>query len=171
MAIDPLQFIRAERAQRTGGEPLAPDLREATEPPPAIPQAARVAQIHAMPRGPGDPGYYDRIPPPEKLESSAAAAPAPEPAAPVKSEAQAALPAPALTRLGIYVGRGEDFIVAVETAPEWDSESSRKVGGDLLLKMLPILRELGIKVVDKTGGELAVLEMEHRAQSTQPRSE
>jgi len=62
-------------------------------------------------------------------------------------------------RVAVYVGRNDQFVVAVESAPDWDSTETFKVQEPELLAMVKMVRALGIKVVDKTGGDLAALEV------------
>jgi hypothetical protein len=67
----------------------------------------------------------------------------------------------ASTRVAVYVGRHDLYVVAVETSPEWESTQTFKVNDAELVVMIRMVRALGIKVVDKTGGDLASLESEH----------
>lgn len=69
-------------------------------------------------------------------------------------------------RVAIYVGKNDLYIVAVETAPDWDTEQTFKVTEETLLLMARLSRALGIKVADKTGGDLAVLEAEEDARKS-----
>lgn len=61
-------------------------------------------------------------------------------------------------RVAIYVGRGTDFVVAVEEAPEWDAVDQWKLAPELLLALVPVLRALGVKLSDRSGGEFKQLE-------------
>jgi len=62
-------------------------------------------------------------------------------------------------RVAVYVGRNDTYVVAVEEAPDWDSVETFKVIEDQLLAMVQMARALGVKVQDKTGGDLAALEV------------
>lgn len=149
-----------------GGSPLdalRQDLqaRQAAAPP----RDSRVAIPASIP---GTPGYNDRIPPPDgpaigevpdgmllpeqySVEAALAAqqgtAPTMPGAAPMMSSAR---------RVVVYCGRGdEEFILCVET-PGDDEETllSKKFQVTELLALLEVVRALGTKVVDRTGGEL-----------------
>lgn len=109
--------------------------------------------------GPGDPGWTSKVPPPDKDGSTAdaldvlkQAAEAAAAAAPVQEAAPIA--APATKRVAIYCGRGDQFVVAVEEAPDWDVVKSWKHDGPTAVVIQKVLLVLGVKVQDKTGGEL-----------------
>lgn len=68
-------------------------------------------------------------------------------------------------RLALYVGRGDTYVVAIETAPDWDSIQSFKVTPEQVLPLVNIARALGAKVADKTGGDLLMLEQEAQGAS------
>lgn len=61
-------------------------------------------------------------------------------------------------RVAIYVGKGETYVVAVESAPDWDTQEAFKVPEDRVLGLVRLARALGVKVADKTGGDLVMLE-------------
>lgn len=61
-------------------------------------------------------------------------------------------------RVAVYVGRNDTYVIAVEQAPDWDSVESFKVAEDRVLDLVKLARALGIKVADKTGGDLVALE-------------
>lgn len=61
-------------------------------------------------------------------------------------------------RVAVYVGRSDTYVVSVETAPEWDAEESFKVPEDRVLLLVKLARALGVKVQDKTGGDLVAME-------------
>jgi len=62
-------------------------------------------------------------------------------------------------RVAVYVGRNDTFVVAVEAAPDWDATETFKVGEKEILLVVQVVRALGVKVSDKTGGDLAALEI------------
>ena len=67
-------------------------------------------------------------------------------------------PAPPPVRVAVYVGRGDDmYVVAAEAGPDWDTVRSFKVEAKNVLPMINLVRALGIKVQDKTGGDLVAL--------------
>jgi hypothetical protein len=76
-------------------------------------------------------------------------------------------PAAPTVRLAIYVGRGDAFVVAVESSPDWDTVESWKVPDDQVVQILKVVRALGVKVADKTGGELQSLAMHDVSQHAQ----
>lgn len=66
-------------------------------------------------------------------------------------------------RVALYVGRGDTYVVSVESAPDWDADQSYKVEPREVLLLISLARALGVKVADKTGGDLLMLEEENRA--------
>lgn len=63
--------------------------------------------------------------------------------------------ASAQRRVAVYVGRGDAFVLKVEeNPPDWDDVYTRKMSREQVLLVLPVLRVLGIKIKDLTGGEL-----------------
>lgn len=126
---------------------------------------------------PGSPEFLEKI-----RSMGAAAAPANDdalhaagtfvPGAPPQTVQPSAAPS-ATKRVFIVCGRGTDFVVSVEDAPDWDTVWQGKFDGPSLLKMLDVLHALGVKVKDSTGGELADLrlEMEHgRTRTSRPKA-
>jgi hypothetical protein len=67
-------------------------------------------------------------------------------------------PAPIDQRVGLYIGRNGKYIIIVERAPDWDGFESFKVDEEYVVPMIRLVRALGIRVSDKTGGDLAALE-------------
>jgi hypothetical protein len=68
------------------------------------------------------------------------------------------VPAAPTFRVAVYVGRGDDmYVVAAEQAPDWDTVRSFKVESRNVMPMVNLVRALGIKVSDKTGGDLVAL--------------
>lgn len=72
----------------------------------------------------------------------------------------AASPGGGSRRVFITCGRGDSFVVAVEEGPDWDACWQGKFGAQTVLAFLPILRALGVKILDRTGGELTAAGME-----------
>jgi hypothetical protein len=61
-------------------------------------------------------------------------------------------------RVAVYVGRGDDmYVVAAEAGRDWDTVRSFKVEARNVMPMVNLVRALGIKVQDKTGGDLVAL--------------
>lgn len=113
---------------------------------------------------PGDPGYLDKIPPAADLGD---APPLPrgtliptyagdEVFAADGHDCSAVLIAPRPQhRVAIYSGRAENsFNVIVESAPDWDTLTQRRCTVEEVDLLLGFLDTLGIKTVDKTGGDL-----------------
>lgn len=67
---------------------------------------------------------------------------------------------PTQQRVAIYVARGDKLSVAVESAPEWDTQKQWKLDEATVVALLPILRCLGVKIKDTTG-ELDELELSY----------
>lgn len=70
-------------------------------------------------------------------------------------------PVPAMApaqRVAVYVGRGDKYVVAVECSPDWDSTETFKVDPQGVMPLVKMARALGVKVQDKTGGDLVELE-------------
>jgi len=63
-------------------------------------------------------------------------------------------------RVAVYIGRHDTYVVAVEQSPDWDNVQTFRVVEDQLLAMVQMARALGVKVQDKTGGDLMALEQE-----------
>jgi len=128
---------------------------------------------------PGQPGYRERIPPPDgpaigEVGPDGTVRP---PEVPVVDPSP--FPSPGLTaaagaptlstrRVVIYCGRrDDDFILSVETSPDEDPIYNRKFNVELLLCVLDVVRSLGVRIVDRTGGELKSYEIALRARDEQ----
>ena len=58
-------------------------------------------------------------------------------------------------RVAIYNSRAPGFFsVCVEVAPDWDTKEDWRLADNVVVAVLPILTALGIKLADKTGGDL-----------------
>jgi hypothetical protein len=166
--------------QATRPQPPAPseDIR--------APSSNRSRELHELAMNPGSPGYRARIPPPPCYACGEDHFPTrtydhawqPEPL-PIHDEpvsASAIVRRPQLIeqqvdvsarRVALYVGRGETYVVAVEAAPEWDAVISFKVQPEQVLPLVALARALEVKVADKTGGDLVMLEQEDASQHAQ----
>jgi hypothetical protein len=71
-------------------------------------------------------------------------------------------------RVALYVGRGDTYVVSVESAPDWDATQSFKVPPAQVLPLIYMARALGVKIYDKTGGDLLMLEQEYADARSQP---
>jgi hypothetical protein len=123
------------------------------------------ADLTALTMRPGNPDYYSKMPPPyddgtrrelggRKLEEVLAemeqeTTPTD---APVSGATPLAQSVAVGKRVAIYWGPNEKFVVAVETAPEWDMAKSWRLDPQTVLLLLPVLEALGIRVKDVTGG-------------------
>lgn len=63
-------------------------------------------------------------------------------------------------RVFITCGRGDTFVIAVEEGPEWEAVYQSKYDLQTVRAILPIIRALGVRLLDRTGGELAVATLE-----------
>jgi hypothetical protein len=159
---------------------LSPEIRRASG---NLPAGA--PDLHSLAMVPGTPGYNARIPKPPcymcgedhhaNMTYNHAWEPEPVHDEPVSASAimrRPALdvvePAPAnplaaspQQRVALYVGRGDTYVVSVETAPDWDATETFKATEGKVLPLIWMARALGVKVVDKTGGDLLMLEQEH----------
>jgi hypothetical protein len=145
------------------------------------PSSGRGRELHDLAMVPGSPSYRARIPPPPCYQCGEdhvpgqdyghAWTPEPPPLQQVHDEPVSAaaiirkpqvIEQPVLQafRVALYVGRGDTYVVTVETPPDWDQAVSWKVQPDLVLPLINLARALGQKVVDKTGGDLLMLEQE-----------
>lgn len=116
---------------------------------------------------PGDPGWADKIIPPEEDH-----APPPKQRA-WNPQTQSAAPAPLVAptvptrRLVVSYGRTEgEFVLSVEEAPEWDMIATTKASVTSIYELMPIIAAFTDgKVKDYTGGDLraALMEEEERA--------
>lgn len=146
MSVDPLSLLRAQ-ARR-----------------PATPTDGREALPGGVIPGslPGQPGYASKIPPPDgpaigevpdapiAYSVDGQAAPLPYP---TYGQPQAG-PISLARRVMIYCGRGEDYVVSVEESAEDEALYSKRYSLSELMPILEVVRALGAKVVDRTGGEL-----------------
>ena len=144
--------------------------------------------LHGLAMNPGSPSYRERIPKPPCHKCGEDHFPGreydhpwtPEPVAvhdePVSATSMVRRPQvidvePAAStptvRLAVYVGRGDAFVVAVEESPDWDTVESWKVPDSEVIQILKVVRALGVKVADKTGGELTSLGMHDASQHAQ----
>jgi len=71
------------------------------------------------------------------------------------------------TRVALYVGRGDTYVVAVEEAPDWDATTTFKVEPAMVLPLVQLARALHAKIADKTGGDLLMLEQDDVSQHAQ----
>jgi len=163
---DPMGFMRAARPQMpangdirpiaTGeinGRPLdelntnpaSPTYRSKLPPPPCY----QCGEDHVPGKSYGHNWQPEPVPEPERHYVHSIEPPMPPE---LREHIQASM------RVAVYVGRGDKYVVAVETAPDWDSEQTFKVTDAEAVVMLRMVRALNIKVVDKTGGDLAALE-------------
>lgn len=128
---------------------------------------------------PASPLYRSKVPPPPCLKCGEdhvpnrtygheyVREPAPQPqeqslpqAAYVHTASPPALPETVTSRrVAVYIGRNDTFVVAVETSPDWDIVESFKVDETKVVDLIALARALGVKVADKTGGDLASLAM------------
>lgn len=70
-------------------------------------------------------------------------------------------------RVALYVGRGDTYVLSVETAPDWDAAVTFKVEPDMVMPLINMARALGTRISDKTGGDLLMLEQEYAGQHAQ----
>jgi hypothetical protein len=72
-------------------------------------------------------------------------------------------------RVAIYVGRGDLYVVTVEAAPDWESVEGGtfRVEPDYVLGLVKLARALDVRIVDKTGGDLLMLEQDNVGQHAQ----
>jgi len=145
---------------------------------------AGVPDLHNLAMVPGTPGYNSRIPKPPCYRCGEDHHPNmdyghPWEAEPVHDEpvsasaimrrpaldAGAVIPEPASNispgqRVALYVGRGDTYVISVERAPDWDADTTFKVSPDMVVSLIAMARALGVKISDKTGGDLLMLEQE-----------
>jgi hypothetical protein len=135
--------------------------------------------LHDLAMVPGSPGYNARIPKPPCIRCGEDHFPGREydhewtadaPMVhdePVAATVRRVTPtvvevAPAAQfRVGLYVGRGDQYVISVEAAPDWDASVTFKVESDDVLPLIWLARALGVKIADKTGGDLVMLEEEY----------
>ena len=64
----------------------------------------------------------------------------------------AVAPAPATKRVAIYHGKNDTYNVAVESAPEWDTETMfKQMDEGQVTVIVHLATALGVKISDKTG--------------------
>lgn len=174
MSTDALDLFRATRPQ---GPPVPTgDIR--------APTSNRSNELHSLAMVPGSPSYNARIPKPPCYACGEDHFPTrsydhewtPEPAQfhdePVSANPSFRRPEQMTEqiqafRVALYVGRGDTYVVAVETPPDWDQATSWKVEPALVLPLINLARALGQKVIDRTGGDLVMLEQEYAGQHAQ----
>lgn len=139
----------------------------------ASPVSSTGRDVRELPQSPADPRFRYRIPQPacskcgrdhhpnKSYDHSWQGDQTEETAAPMTSYTESAangLASPAASaqrRVAVYVGRGDAFVLKVEeNPPDWDDVYTRKMSREQVLLVLPVLRVLGIKIKDLTGGEL-----------------
>jgi len=153
------------------------------------PASNQSRELHGLAMDPGSPSYRARIPPPPCFQCGEDHVPGhsydhawmAEPAQ-VHDEPVAAAPtyrrtqtvdvlaaADVSRRVALYVGRGDMYVIAVEEAPEWDvvEGGNFRVEPAYVLSLVKLARALGVKIVDKTGGDLLMLEQEYASQYAQ----
>lgn len=169
MQGDALDMFRAMRPE------LPQVVSDGVRPAGNLPQGQR--DLHSLAMVPGTPGYNSRIPLPPCAacgedhvptheyghpwmaqqfhdEPVSAGAVSRRPVVPLNATAAEPL---ADVRVAVYVGRGDTYVVAAEMAPDWETVRSFKVMPELVMPMVNLARALGIKVSDKTGGDLVEL--------------
>lgn len=160
---------------------------------PSVPEAAdspasgRGRDLHDLAMVPGSAAYKARIPPPPCFQCGEdhvpgqsynhSWTPEPPPLAQVHDEPVSASAvirrAPVLEvesaprRVALYVGRHDTYVVAVEEPPDWDAVNSFKVEPHQVMPLINLARALGVKVADKTGGDLFMLEQDDVGQHAQ----
>lgn len=166
MQGDALEMFRAMRPEVPQ---VAPD---GVRPAGNLPQGQR--DLHSLAMVPGTPGYNSRIPLPPCAQCGEDHVPThdyghpwmaqqfhdePVSAGPVSRRPVpiAAAPIEYDVRVAVYVGRGDTYVVAAEIAPDWETVRSFKVMPEIVMPMVNLARALGIKVQDKTGGDLVEL--------------
>jgi hypothetical protein len=124
--------------------PSSPNYRSKLPPPPCV----KCGEDH-VPNRTYDHGYVLEEPQASYVHAvqQGSFTPPPQPAQPNK-------------RMAVYVGRNDMFVVAVEEAPDWDATATFKVPEDKVMDLVKLARALGVKVQDKTGGELSGLSMD-----------
>lgn len=147
--VDPLSQLRAQAMNR-----------------PAAPPGAQQVLPGSLP---GQPGYNARIPPPDGPamgEVDQAGVPliaeTPNPYMSLQ-QAVAGVPPPSPRRVVVYCGRGDDFVVSVEESAEDEALYSKRYDLATLMPILDVVRALGIKILDRTGGELQSSEITLRS--------
>lgn len=169
---DALEIFRAARAQAPAQVPIAATGYQ-------VGTVGGERDLHGLAMQPGTPGYNSRIPKPpcvacgedhfpnrtydhewigEMVHDE-----------PVSATVRRVTPtvvevaSGSQFRVALYVGRGDTYVVSVESAPDWDADHSYKVEPREVLLLISLARALGVKVADKTGGDLLMLEEEDRA--------
>jgi hypothetical protein len=144
------------------------------------PASSRSRELHDLAMVPGSPGYTARIPRPPCHACGEDHFPGreydhpwtPEPVAihdePVSASSIVRRPQivdaeaqPVPFRVALYVGRGDTYVVAVEYPPEWDTRTAFRVPSDQVMPLIEMARALEVKITDKTGGDLFMLESEY----------
>ena len=158
-----------------------------------LPASNQSRDLHGLAMDPSSPNYRSRIPPPpcircgedhfpgrsydhpwtaevvevhdEPVAASAVLRRSTPPVPTYDAESHAV----ALRRVALYVGRGDTYVVAVEAAPDWESMEGGtfRVEAAYVLALVKLARALDIKIVDKTGGDLLMLEQEDVSQHAQ----
>jgi len=70
-------------------------------------------------------------------------------------------------RVALYVGRGDTYVVAVESPPDWDATTTFKVPPEQVVPLIQMARALGTRISDKTGGDLLMLEQDYEREHAQ----
>lgn len=153
----------------------------------------KLAKLNTIPNFPGQPGYKAKLPKPDgpgigeepldldmaklaetdgethdKILGLLAQSPYPS-----SSDETATRTPPQIAngvvaqRAAIYCGRGESFVLMMETPPDWEpSEQWKYTDVSALIRMMDVLKAFGVRVIDRTGGELNELR-EHAPSRTE----
>src|SRR5215471_175581 len=152
-----------------------------------VPTVGGARDLHDLAMTPGSPAYRARIPRPpchhcgedhfpgssydhELMSEPVAVHDEPVAATAVVRRPQVIdMPPPVLVafRVALYVARGDTYAVCVETPPDWDQVESWKVEPAMVMPLINLARALGQKIVDRTGGDLLMLEQEYVSQHAQ----
>jgi hypothetical protein len=180
---DALELFRAARPNLPA---VDPDIRQANNGR-SVPTVGGSRDLHDLAMVPGSPAYRARIPKPPCWQCGEDHFAGrsydhdwqPEPVSvhdePVSAAAITRRPvmvaeradSAASRRVALYVGRGDTYVVAVESAPDWDTLLSFRVSAELVLPLVTLARALEVKVADKTGGDLLMLEQEYASEHAQ----
>ena len=159
MADDPMSVMRMLRQAAEAAHPDLAPVGVSSPPGMARLSNGMSVPLHGIPMRPGDPGWEAKLPPPAPLRVMNAAGgdappvPMEDVTAGVVMAPPAVAPPPSpKRRIAIYNGKGDTYNVAVESAPDWDTDKMFKgLDEERVRLLLDIASSLEVRTTDKTG--------------------
>lgn len=162
MSIDPLVLARQgfgrNGMDEDAGPPNVSSEAAFAIRPPTAPASRGIAGLGMRP---GTPEYNARIPPPETPTVEQVGDLVMPNGQPMTSSPQQAAEHGS-RRVAIYTPRQPDvFSIQIEEAPDWETVESFRIPEESTVHLLHVLRAIGVKIMDKTGGDLVEAQQDY----------